>query len=149
MIADLRYTIRQLIKNPGFAAVAILTLALGIGANTAIFTVVNGVLLRPLSYPQPERLVTFQSNQSAPELDDVREQSRSFASVGGVGAQAADYTGGAEPVQIELGLTSGDFFQVLKARAQLGRTFDAGKNGNVPISLQRWELLGQADDVPE
>ncbi len=122
---DLRYAFRQLVRQPGFAFVAVLTLALGIGANTAIFTVVNGVLLQPLPYPQPERLVTFESNQSAPELEDVAAQNHSFASVGGVGTQAADYTGGAEPVQLELGLTTGDFFATFGAQVQLGRTFGA------------------------
>src|SRR3712207_5279786 len=104
MITDLKYALRTLLKAPAFSIIAILTLALGIGANTAIFTVINGVLLRPLPYAEPERLVTLKSQQSVPELDDIVTQSRSFEAVGGVSMQAADYAGGGEPVQIELGM---------------------------------------------
>jgi putative ABC transport system permease protein len=122
MISDFKFALRSLGKNPGFTLIAVLTLALGIGANTAIFSVVNGVLLRPLPYPNPERLVTLRSNQSVPELDDLQAQSQSFESIGGVSYQAADYSGGKEPIQIELGLVASDFFRVLGARAVLGRT---------------------------
>lgn len=122
MITDLKYALRMLMKSPTFTVAAVLTLALGIGANTAIFTVVNGLLLRPLPYPEPERIVTFRSNQSVPDLSDVATQSQSFETVGGVSVQAADYADGGEPVQIELGLVAGDFFGVLGGRAALGRT---------------------------
>src|SRR3954447_21576705 len=122
---DLRYAFRSLGKNSAFALIAVLTLALGIGANTAIFSVVNGVLLRPLPYPEPERLMTLRSNQSVPELEDLQSQSQSFESVGGVSSMAADYSGGAEPIQIELGLVNSDFFRVFGVRAALGRTLTA------------------------
>ncbi|MBA3386703.1 MAG: ABC transporter permease, partial [Chthoniobacterales bacterium] len=125
MINDLKYAFRVLLKAPAFTAIAIATLALGIGANTAIFTVVNGVLLRPLSYPHPEQLVTLRSQQSVPELEDIATQSQSFESVGGLSLQAADYSGGAEPIQLDLGLVSGDFFRVFGARTALGRTISA------------------------
>ncbi len=119
---DLRFALRMLAKSPTFTLAAVLTLALGIGANTAIFTVVNGLLLRPLPYPNPARLVTLKSNQSVPDLDDIVSQNHSFEACGGIGAQAADFTGGGEPSQVETGLVTGDFFRVLDARAQLGRT---------------------------
>jgi putative ABC transport system permease protein len=125
MLTDLKYALRSLGKNPAFTAIAVITLALGIGANTAIFSVVNGVLLRPLPYPDPARLVTLKSNQSVPDLQDIQAQSQSFESLGGATVQAADYSGGAEPVQIELGLVAADFFKVLGARTTLGRTITA------------------------
>jgi putative ABC transport system permease protein len=125
MMSDLKYALRSLGKNPAFTLIAVLTLALGIGANTAIFSVVNGVLLRPLPYPNPERLLTLRSNQSVPELEDLQTQNQSFESMGGVSYQAADYSGGAEPVQIEVGLVASDFFKVLGGRAALGRTLTA------------------------
>ena len=122
MITDLKHALRMLLKAPGFAIFAILTLALGIGANTAIFTVVNGVLLRPLPYPEPERLVVLKANQSVPELEDIQAQSQSFESIGGLSGQAADYSGGDEPMQLEVGMVAGDFFRVFGVRTVLGRT---------------------------
>ena len=103
LIKDIRYGIRSLLKRPAFAAVAIITLALGIGANTAIFSVINAVLLRPLDYDQPERLVTLRSNQSAPDLADVIAASRTFSKFGGEVLAPLAYTAGAEPVQFRGG----------------------------------------------
>jgi putative ABC transport system permease protein len=122
LLQDLRFGLRVLLKQPGFTAVAVLTLALGIGANTAIFSVVNGVLLRPLPYPASERLLTLRSNASLLDLDDLTAQSQSFERVGGMTQQALDYTGGSEPVQVEAAFVTHDLFDVLGAKAAVGRT---------------------------
>jgi predicted permease len=123
---DVRYALRTLRKNPGFTVVAILTLALGIGANTAIFTVINAVLLRPLPYPNPQELVTWRGNESLLDVDDIRAQSRRFFSAGGaVNPEAMDYTGGAEPLGVHAGYVDAGLFQVLGVPAMLGRTFSA------------------------
>src|SRR6476469_4367056 len=147
---DLKYAVRALFKFPAFTVIAVVTLALGIGANTAIFSVVNGVLLRPLPYPEPERLLTLRSNQSVPELEDVQAQSRSFESMGGVSYQAADYSGGAEPLQIEVGLVASDFFKVLGARGSLGRLLSAeddrfGGDRVLVLSHALWQRQFAAD----
>jgi len=89
-LKDIRYGTRSLLKRPAFAAIAVITLALGIGANTAIFSVINAVLLRPLPYHEPERLVTLRSNQSAPDLADVEASSRVFSKLGGEVLQPLD-----------------------------------------------------------
>ncbi len=149
---NLRFAFRRLRNSPGFTLVAVLILALGIGANTAIFSVVNGVLLRPLPYPDPERLVTLKSNQSSLELADIAAQNKSLESIGGVGVQAADYAGGAEPIQLEVGLVAGDFFRVLGTHAALGRTLTAeddrfGGPHDVVLSHEIWrrQFAGEPD----
>lgn len=133
---DLRYAVRMLLKYKCFSAIAIIALALGIGANTAIFSLVNGVLLRPLPFPEPERIVTFQgenptqgindSNISLPDFTEWSQQTDIFTST------AAFYTGsanlsaeGAEPERVpRAGVTSG-FFAVLGVQPFLGRGFTA------------------------
>src|SRR3954471_1417831 len=129
LVQDIRYGLRVLAKQPGFTVVAVLTLALGIGANTAIFSVVNGVLLRALPYPAGERLMTARSNMSLLDLDDVLAQARSFESAGGMTTQALDYTGGGEPVQVEAGFVTHELFDVLGAKPVAGRALNAGDNG--------------------
>jgi putative ABC transport system permease protein len=118
---DLRFAIRSLRNNPGFAAIAILTLALGIGANTAIFTVVNSVLLRPLPYTAPENLLTTVSFESLPDLEDIQKRSTSFESIGGNATQNLDYTGGSEPLQIHAILCNAEMFAALGAPPLHGR----------------------------
>ena len=112
LVQDVRYTIRSLAKSPGFTAVVVATLALGIGANTAIFTIAHGVLLRPLDYPRPDQLMYLtaespatgsgQSAISAPEYMEFRQMNRSFAAVGAYSTGGAAYTTG------EVNLTAGD-----------------------------------------
>ena len=119
---ELRYGARMLAKRPGFTAAAVMTLALGIGANTAIFSVVNAVLLRPLPFPEPERLMTLRSNESLPDLEDISAQGRSFEAYGGATMQALAFTGEAEPLQVQAGLVNADFFKALGVSAEVGRT---------------------------
>src|SRR5215510_1571383 len=108
---DIRYGVRSLLKRPIFSAVAIVTLGLGIGVNTAIFSVINSVLLRELPYEDPARLITFRSNQSGPDLADVVAQSRTFSKLGGIVAQPLAYTAGSEPKQFQIGQVTGNFFE--------------------------------------
>jgi putative ABC transport system permease protein len=128
----------------------VVTLALGIGANTAIFTVVNAVLLRPLPYQDPDRLVAFGSNQSGPDLADVEARTKAFSKLGGVAIQALDYTDGGEPVQIRAGLVTGGFFDTLGINAARGRTItpDDDKVGGayvVVLSHGLWQRLFGGD----
>jgi len=125
LFQDLRYGLRLLLKKPSFTFVAVITLALGIGANTAIFSVVNGVLIKPLPYPEPERLVTIRGNQSVLDLDDIKAQSQTIESFGGAVVQALDYTGEAEPIQVQAALCNADLFDVVGARPLLGRVISA------------------------
>ncbi|HSQ23399.1 MAG TPA: ABC transporter permease, partial [Pyrinomonadaceae bacterium] len=141
---DIRYGIRSLLKRPAFAAIAVLTLALGIGANTAIFSVINSVLLRPLDYDQPEHLVTFRSNQSAPDLADVIAASHAFTKFGGEVLAPLAYTGAAEPIQFQVGQVTGGYFETLGVKPERGRyiSADDDKNGApfvVVLSHQLWE----------
>src|SRR3954467_6969175 len=125
LFKDIRFGVRSLLKRPAFAAVAIITLALGIGANTAIFSVINAVLLRPLSYQEADRLVTFRSNQSALDLADVIANSKTFAKIGGEVLAPLAYTAGAEPVQVQVGQVSGGYFETLGVNAARGRYINA------------------------
>jgi predicted permease len=131
---NLRYAARRLRRSPGFTAVAILTLALGIGANVAAFTVVRAVLLNPLPYPHPEQLVRVFDDlrgsnsrdvgMSAPELWDLRDRSGIFQDLSAVWPTDADLTGADQPERIELLGTSTDYFRMLAARPQLGRLYN-------------------------
>jgi len=133
---DIRFALRMLRKSPGFAAVAILTLALGIGANTAIFSVVNAVLLRPLPYPYANRLAMIWSTwgketrgpASGPELIELRNRSRAFEEIAGIWVTSGTITGTAEPEQVRLALTTANFLPMLAEKLQLGRFFAPGED---------------------
>jgi len=142
LIKDIRYGVRSLLKRPGFTAVAIITLALGIGVNSAIFSVINAVLLHPLPYLEPDRLMTLRSNQSAPDLADIEAQSRAFVKFGGLVAQPLDYTAGSEPVQFQIGMVTGGFFQMLGVQPERGRfiTADDDKTGGPRVVMLSHEL---------
>jgi putative ABC transport system permease protein len=130
---DLRYGARMLLKSPGFTLVAVITLALGIGANAAIFSVINSVLLRPLAYPQPERLVWIwgtnpsadikQEGASLPDFADWKAQGRSFASMGGFTNFSPILTEAGEPERLPGALVTDGFFTTLGVSPQLGRAF--------------------------
>ena len=127
---DCRYAARRLRQSPGFAAAAILTLALGIGANVAVFTVVQAVLLSPLPYPHPERLVRIYddlrgSNSrdvgiSAPELWDLRDRSDVFEDISAIYPSDGNLTGGEKPQRIELLATSTNYFTDAGGAARAG-----------------------------
>ena len=133
LLQDLRYGARMLLKQPGFTLIAVVTLALGIGATTAIFSVVNGVLLRPLPFAQPERIVTLWENNSKDglERDDVspanfldwRDRNGSLMELASVNPYSVDYQGKTEPETWQAALVSEGFFNLLGASAYLGRTF--------------------------
>src|SRR5882762_5961588 len=121
LLQDIRLGFRVLRKSPGFTAVAILTLALGIGANTAIFSVINGVLLSPLPYKNPEQLVVIKENDSLPNVMDIQRQTRAFSQGGGINVEKMDYIGATEPVQVRVGLIDAGFLETLGVQPMLGR----------------------------
>jgi len=145
MFQDLRYGARMLLKNPGFTAVVVLTLALGIGANAALFSVVNGVLLNPMPYPQPEQLVTL--HQSKPNFEtgaipypnfrDMQKENRTFSAMAISRGFGFTLIGAGEAERIVARWISADFFSVLGVKPQLGRTFAPGEDesGAAPVVL--------------
>jgi putative ABC transport system permease protein len=128
---DVRYGARMLAKSPGFTLVAVLTLALGIGANTAIFSVVHGILLKPLPHPDPDRIVTVALSfplrkfgyLRASDYLDWREQSQSFTQIAGYDLRDASLTESGEAERLILGRVSADFFPLLGIKPLLGRDF--------------------------
>jgi predicted permease len=136
---DLRHAVRSLRRSPGFAVVVVLTLALGIGANTAIFTIVNSVVFRPLPYPQPEQLVRVTSELrkfaatdtgvASMELFDYQSRTDLFSGVAGVYPVNANVTGTAEPERVETLLVTWNYYSILGAEAKLGRVFGPGDDG--------------------
>jgi predicted permease len=148
LIRDLRYGARMLLKRPGFTLIAVLTLGLGIGANTAIFSVVNGVLLRPLPYHEPERIVTLLHNGQWPvspaNFLDFRSGSQSFTQMAAAEAWSGALTGPERPEQLS-GLRMGEgLFELLDARPLLGRTlqeedYQPGKDHVLVLSHKLWQ----------
>jgi len=140
LVQDLRYAVRTLRQKPVFTVVAVLTLALGIGANTAIFSVVNAVLLRSLPFPEPDRLVRIRFSNpglgmhgilySVPELEDVRNRSGVFEYVTGSERGSVNMTGGSQPERLEIVVANANFFPMIGIAPQIGR------------------LLGPQDDMP-
>ncbi len=138
---DLRFGARMLLKKPGFTLIAVLTLALGIGANTAIFSVVNALLLRPLPYRQPEQLVKvfrappdpakgmLPSIWSYPRFEMLRDQNQSFAAVAGFNQSPYNLTGTDAPERLQVEMVSAGYFPLLGVNAIVGRSFTAEEDG--------------------
>src|SRR5215217_7205598 len=156
LLRDARYALRGLARTPGFTAVVVLTLALGIGANTAVFSVVNAVLLRPLPYREPERLVTLehlypslnalQAPVSSTGFRDYRDRTRVFEKVAIESGWGANLTGRGDPERINASRVSAQFFQVLGVSPALGRTLlpeedVPGKEKVVVLSYGFWQRL--------
>ncbi len=156
LLQDVRYGARMFVKNPGFTLIAVLTLALGIGANTAIFSVVNGVLLKPLPYPEPAALVVIYGNflamnmlntvASVPEFVDYKQQTQSFESLGAYQPFSANLApnDGGEPERVEGGLLTPEMFSVLKAAPYKGRVFlpeeaQDGRDDVVVLGYGLWQ----------
>jgi predicted permease len=158
---DMRYGVRMLAKNPGFTAIAVVTLALGIGANTALFSVVNGVLLNPLPYYQPERLVAVyastpeypHSSISYPNFEDWRRNNHSFEKIAAFRGDDFNLTGMGEPERLEAEMVSAEFFPVLGVNPIRGRVFTEQEDrlGGTPVALISeglWKRkFGTAPDV--
>jgi putative ABC transport system permease protein len=152
IIRDLRYALRQLARSPGFTIVAVLTLAVGIGATSAIFSVVHGVLLRPLPYPDPDRLVrVFEVLQQFGRFSvapatflDWRQQNTVFERIAAINATGATFNAGTGPERIAGLLVSWDTFELLQVSPALGRSFRAdedapGKDTVIVLSHTMWE----------
>jgi predicted permease len=152
LFQDLRYGLRTLAKNPGFTAVALLALALGIGANTAIFSVVNGVLLRPLPYPEPARLMMIyeknadfsQSSDSYPDFLDWQRENHSFAGMAAFRGDDFNFTGSGPAEHLRAELVSASLLPVLGVNPLLGRNFlpqedQEGAGGVVMLTYGLWK----------
>jgi predicted permease len=145
LFQDLRYGFRMLLRSPGFTVVAIITLALGIGANTALFSVINGVLLSPLPFPEADRLVTLHENKpnfeggsiSYPNFRDWQADNHTFSALGLSRTYAFSLTGIGEAEQLKGDFVSSDFFRLLGVKPLMGRTFamDEEPVGAGPVAL--------------
>ena len=155
ILQDVRYGLRMLRRKPGFTVVAVLTLALGIGANTAIFSVIQNVLLRPLPFSQPEHLVQIwnsympvfpQLGVSPGDYQDWHREQRSFSAMGGFTELTSGFnlTGEGEPQRVEARFATSDLFPLLGVRPVVGRGFnpEEDKPGSTPVvmlSHKFWE----------
>ncbi len=159
MLSDLRFALRQLLKTPGFTVVALITLALGIGANTAIFSVVDAVLLRPLPYPESDRIVQIweapetggRSQASGGVFMDWQDHTTQLESVAAIHMIDDNLTGEGEPVRISGAEVSADYLRVLRVNPMLGRGFlpqDDAPSGNrhvVTLSYELWQSRFQGN----
>ena len=166
LFQDIRYAARKLLRSPGFTMVAVATLALGIGATTAVFSIVNGVLLKPLPYRDPATLVMVSSlsrdgkpfPMSTPDFIDYRKEAKSFTAMAVYGSQNMNFTGtGVAASRLSVGTVGAPFFDILGIPAELGRTFapgesDAGAPRTIVLADRVWRgrfasdprIIGQA-----
>jgi len=163
VLSDCRYGLRQLRKNPGTSAVMIFTLALAIGATTAIFSVVYGVLLRPLPYNDANRIMAiFEVNSKGgwshladPNFDDFRDQNRSFQAIAKYSDYVVSVSGASQPTRTKVAAISPDFLKVFGVRPTLGRDFTAGdsKKGAAPVAFVSYgywrQYLGSPQDLSQ
>ena len=151
LLQDLKLALRQLAKSPGFTAIAVLTLALGIGANTAIFSAVDAVLLRPLPYPQSDRLVDLAASNtepvrfaiSYPDLLDFRSLTQDFTSVAAYSSQRYNLTGAGDPREVQAAFVTANLFDVLGVHPVVGHEFSAQQE-NDPVALLSYALWAQS-----
>ena len=144
-LRDLKYSLRMFRQAPGFTLAALAALTLGIGANTAIFSVVNSVLLKPLPFPDPDRLVLLLnvgpngigSESSVTKFNVWRQQTKAFQDAAAYGFGVMNLTGGASPEQLPSARVTADFFRLFGAQTAVGRTFtaDEGQAGNERVLL--------------
>jgi predicted permease len=160
---DVRFALRSYRRSPGFTTVALLTLGLGIGTTTAAFSIIYAILLRPLPYPEPERIVALTGRDSsgnaiptvsAPNYFDWREESRSFEALAIYTTSRRPVVGAGEAANVETATVSGDFFRVLGLRAAIGRTLtDADANAEEHVAVAShgfWvRALGSARPLPD
>ena len=160
---DIRYAVRGLRKRPGFTAIVVITLALGIGTNTAIFSIVNAVLLRPLPYPNPDQLVLIQGRleirgiplpkvpASPQEFVNYRDRNHSFSAIAAYAFGGRDLTGAGEAERIETAKVTGQFFSVLGIQPLRGRSFSTeedqpGRDQVAILSYNLWQRRFAGDD---
>ena len=147
LVKDIRYGVRSFLKRPGFLFIAVSTLALGIGATTAMFTVVNSVLLRPLRFPEPERIMLLegvnprmgitQSNMSVPDIGDWQQQSQSFEQIAAFVSGGVFLSTGDEVERVRAAGVSSDFFPLFRTNPALGRALQADdmQEGREPVAV--------------
>src|SRR5258706_648407 len=150
LLHDFRHGFRILLKSPGFTLVAVVTLALGIGANTAIFPLINGVMLRSLAYPEPNRLMLVsltatgarmkglgegeQMPWSYPKFETLLREDRAFESLAGFGSDAANLTGAGEPERLEVEFVTPPYFPILGLTPAAGHLFGKTEEQGGPLS---------------
>lgn len=163
VISDCRYGVRQLRKNPGATTIMVFTLALAIGAATSIFSVVYGVLLRPLPFIEPDRIMAiFEVNSvghwshlADPNFDDFRDQSRSFEAMAKYTDYETSVSGATQPIRTTIGVVSAEFLKVFRVQTMIGRDFTVNdtRKGAAPVALVSYgywrEFLGSAQDLSQ